>query len=56
MSRQKKVILNESEMPTHWYNITPTCRPRGLNFRRRCIRAPVSRLGQRTWRPFFRCR
>ena len=21
MSRQKKVILNESEMPTHWYNI-----------------------------------
>jgi len=21
MSRQKKVILNESEMPTHWYNL-----------------------------------
>ena len=21
MSRQKKVILSESEMPTHWYNI-----------------------------------
>jgi hypothetical protein len=22
VSRQKKVILNVSEMPTHWYNIT----------------------------------
>ena len=21
MRRQKKVILNQSEMPTHWYNI-----------------------------------
>jgi hypothetical protein len=46
--QQHKFQLDESEMPTRWYNVLHDLPTR---LRRCCIRGPGSRWGQMIWRP-----